>query len=123
MGQATFLTWRLHGSLPNSRSFPAELTSVQAFVAMDRLLDGGRYGPHFLGLPGIASTVTEAIRYRDEQAYQLHAFVVMSEPRSSSDESAGDGFQDNAIPQEVHGERGKRNVGADWPVLLAGRKL
>ena len=76
-GQATFLTWRLHGSLPPNRSFDSALLSGKAFVALDRLLDGTRTGPLFLRLPEVAKMVVDAIRYRDLRAYRLHAFVVM----------------------------------------------
>ena len=76
-GQPTFLTWRLEGSLPPNRSFPSPISSGQAFVAMDRLLDTTRTGPFFLRLPEIAKMVTDAIYYRDLQSYNLHAFAVM----------------------------------------------
>jgi hypothetical protein len=77
--QPIFLTWRLHGSLPSNRFFPPTITSGQAFVAMDRLLDNARTGPLYLRQPEIAAMVVEAIRYRqDLGSYQLHAFVVMA---------------------------------------------
>jgi REP element-mobilizing transposase RayT len=44
---------------------------------MDRLLDGSSTGPLYLGIPTIARMVTDAIYYRDQRAFQLHAFVVM----------------------------------------------
>jgi putative DNA methylase len=77
VGQPVFLTWRLHGSLPVNRCFPAELTSGKAFVAMDRLLDTARCGPVYLQRPEIATMVADAIRYRDAKEYELHAYVVM----------------------------------------------
>jgi putative transposase len=76
-GHATFITWRLHGSLPPNRSFPPALSSGQAFVAMDRLLDDTRTGPHFLRIPEVARMVTDAIQYRNLRTFRLHAFVVM----------------------------------------------
>jgi REP element-mobilizing transposase RayT len=75
--QPTFLTWRLHGSLPANRNFPSVLTSGQAFVAMDRLLDTACTGPLFLRIPVVARMITDAIYYRDQRSYHLHAFVVM----------------------------------------------
>jgi len=40
VGQAMFVTFRLHGSLPASRVFPPErLRNGRAFAAMDKLLD------------------------------------------------------------------------------------
>jgi REP element-mobilizing transposase RayT len=77
VGQATFLTWRLHGSLPPSRSFPSAIASGQAFLAMDRVLDTACTGPLFLRMPEIAKLVMDAIHYRDQRTYQLHSFVVM----------------------------------------------
>jgi putative DNA methylase len=77
-GQPIFLTWRLSGSLPVNRAFPAETTSGKSFVAMDRLLDTTRRGPLYLRLPEIAGLVEDAIRYREAAGqYRLHAYVVM----------------------------------------------
>lgn len=77
VGQATFLTWRLHGSLPPNRSFSASIPSGKAFLTMDRLLDGRCTGPIFLRDPAVAKMVMDAIFHRDLRAFQLHAFVVM----------------------------------------------
>jgi len=77
IGNATFLTWRLHGSLPPNRWFSPSIPSGKAFLAMDRLLDSGCAGPHYLHSPTVAKMVTEAIYYRDRRAYRLHSFVVM----------------------------------------------
>ena len=79
VGEATFVTWRLYGSLPANRSFPAATTSGRAFLAMDRMLDSGCTGPLFLSRPEIARMVMDAIRYREESLlhYRLHSFVVM----------------------------------------------
>ena len=78
VGRPMFITWRLHGSLPKNRHFPTNLTSGEAFVAMDRLLDRARTGPLFLRQPEMASMVVDAIRWRDGRQYELHAFVVMA---------------------------------------------
>lgn len=75
-----FLTWRLYGSLPAHRSFSKEtLTSGQAFVAMDRLLDAALTGPRYL-TGSIAGMVVESIHHHEDVLgrYKLHAFVVMS---------------------------------------------
>jgi REP element-mobilizing transposase RayT len=77
VGQPVFITWRLHGSLPANRKFPQVATSGEAFVAMDRILDSGCTGPLYLRMPDIATMVVEAIRYRDQRHYRLHAYVVM----------------------------------------------
>jgi hypothetical protein len=55
------------------------LSSGEAFVAMDRLLDEAREGPLFLKQPELAQVVVKAIRYnaREMDHYELHAFVVM----------------------------------------------
>jgi putative DNA methylase len=77
VGHATFVTWRLHDSLPPKRSFPPAIASGQAFLALDRILDSASTGPLFLRMPGVAKMVMDAIHFRDQQVYQLHAFVVM----------------------------------------------
>ena len=75
----TFLTWRLWGSLPPERVFhPEHLTSGQAFVVWDRLLDTARYGPLYLRQAEIACLVQEQLRKADAGGLcDLHAFVVM----------------------------------------------
>jgi REP element-mobilizing transposase RayT len=79
IGQPLFVTFRLHGSLPISRAFPSKnLTSGEAFVAMDRLLDQARSGPMFLKQPDIAHLVLASIEYGTEIGhYQMHAWVIM----------------------------------------------
>lgn len=79
VGQPIFVTWRLYGSLPRNRRFP-ELTSGQAFVAMDRILDPAETGPRYLAMAAIAHMVIEAIRNRERELkhYELHAFVLMA---------------------------------------------
>ncbi len=80
IGHPVFVTWRLHGSLPEHRPFPAErVNSGRAFDAMDRLLDCARGGPRYLAEAVLAEMVAEAIYYgaRRLGCYQLHSFVVM----------------------------------------------
>src|SRR5690348_8288485 len=77
IGQPMFLTWRLYGSLPPNRSFPALSTSGEAFVVMDRLLDSASTGPLSLRNPEIAVMTVEAIHFRDRKLYRLHSYVVM----------------------------------------------
>jgi REP element-mobilizing transposase RayT len=77
IGQPTFITWRLYGSLPSHRIFSSASTSGRAFVTMDRLLDHATAGPFYLRYPEIAQMVVDAIRYRDPGHYILHSFVVM----------------------------------------------
>jgi REP element-mobilizing transposase RayT len=79
-GERLFVTFRLHGSLPVGRGFPNErLTSGQAFVAMDRLLDTPRRGPVFLQHPEIAEMMIQALLDGEHKfrRYALHSFVVM----------------------------------------------
>jgi REP element-mobilizing transposase RayT len=80
IGQPLFVTFRLFDSLPANRAFPPEdLTSGEAFVAMDRLLDQARSGPMFLRQPAIAQLVFESIQYGVAIGhYDLHAFAIMS---------------------------------------------
>jgi putative DNA methylase len=78
--QSIFLTWRLHDSLPSNRAFPKDaLSSGQAIVAMDRLLDEACGGQFYLRQPAIADMIVEAIHYNADILghYLLQAFVVM----------------------------------------------
>ena len=80
IGQPLFVTWRLSGSLPPSRAFPATtVNSGQAFAALDRLLDQACRGPLYLRQPALADMVVEAIHYNAEvlKHYTWHAFAVM----------------------------------------------
>jgi REP element-mobilizing transposase RayT len=77
VGQPIFVTWRLNGSFPANRKFPQGITSGEAFVAMDRILDNACTGPLYLRMPEIATMVVDAIRYQDQRHYRLHSFVVM----------------------------------------------
>jgi len=74
-----FLTWSLHGSVPQNRNFTARnVTSVAAFLSMDRLLEHTRTGPRYLAIPEIADVVVESLHYHSLSRFHLHAFVVMS---------------------------------------------
>jgi REP element-mobilizing transposase RayT len=80
IGHPIFLTWRLHDSLPAHRVFRAgNLSSGQAFAALDRLLDETRSGPLYLHQPALAEMVAEAIHHNASVLghYDLHAFAVM----------------------------------------------
>lgn len=80
-GQALFLTWHLHGSLPRNRfPPPRSLSAGQAFVWMDRYLDCASSGPTWLLRPDIAELVSESIRYAERPLnfYDLHAWIIMS---------------------------------------------
>jgi len=78
IGQPLFVTFRLHGSLPAGREFPPEcMTSGQAFVAMDRLLDAGRFGAVYLKRPEIATVARDSIMHCAMTDYDLHAWVIM----------------------------------------------
>src|ERR1041385_8625315 len=77
--QPIFVTFRLYGSLPRGRAFPpANVTSGEAFVAMDRLLDECRSGPTFLRQHRVAEEVRQSIVYGEEIGhYHLHEWVIM----------------------------------------------
>jgi putative transposase len=78
LGQPLFVTFRLHGSLPSGREFPPELaTSGEAFLCMDRLLDGARVGPTYLAIPPIAQIVVDSLRHCGEIDFELHAWAIM----------------------------------------------
>jgi len=77
IGRPLFVTFRLHGSLPANRAFP-NLTSGEAFGAMDRLLDQARSGPTFLRQPAIAQLVLASLDYGATIGhYETHSFVIM----------------------------------------------
>jgi REP element-mobilizing transposase RayT len=80
IGQPLFITFCLHGSHPAHRVFPsANLTSGEAFAAMDRLLDHARTGRMFFGQPEIARVVMASIDYGAGIGhYEMHAWVIMS---------------------------------------------
>ena len=78
IGQPLFVTFRLHGSLPDGREFPPDsMTSGRAFVAMDRLLDAGRFGAVYLQRPEIARVARDSILHCAMADYDLHAWVIM----------------------------------------------
>ena len=80
VGSPLFVTFRLHGSLPANRIFPpSNLTSGQAFAAMDRILDRANSGPLYLRQAKIARMVVQALHDGESRfrRYELHAFVVM----------------------------------------------
>ena len=78
IGQPIFVTFRLYGSLPVGREFPKEsMTSGEAFVAMDRLLDTARFGPIHLQRPEIAGLVRGSIQHCGQASCDLHAWVIM----------------------------------------------
>jgi hypothetical protein len=56
VGEALFVTFRLHGTLPANRLFAPQIltTSGKAFVAMDRVLDGAASRASYLRMPEIA---------------------------------------------------------------------
>ena len=74
-----FVTWRLWGSLPQERSFlPEHLTSGEAFVALDRLLDSTRMGPVYLRQDKIAGIVRDHLQALVADGLcSLDAYVVM----------------------------------------------
>ena len=79
VGEPQFITFRLRESLPPNRSFPASsISSGEAFLEMDRLLDEARCGATFLRQPAVARVVLDSI-YRGAEIghYQLHAWVIM----------------------------------------------
>ena len=79
-GRALFVTWHLHGSVPASLSVPPrKLSAGEAFIWIDRQLDGARRGPMYLRQPKIAELVVRSIFKGTELGhYELGAFVVMS---------------------------------------------
>jgi len=127
-----FLTWRLHGSLPPNRSFPASAAaSGRAFVALDRLLDEARSGPFYLRQPAIADMIVEAIHYNANSLghYVCHAFAVMPNhvhllvtpavelPKLTKSLKGITAKRVNTMLADQH------DVGNDGKPILAGREL
>jgi len=79
-GKWLFLTWHLHGSLPQARYPPAhKLSAGRAFVWMDRYLDTTRDGPMYLHRQEVAQIVVESLKRGVELGhYDLRAYVVMA---------------------------------------------
>jgi putative transposase len=78
-GAWLFVTWHLHGSLPQARYPPPGKPSAgKAFVWMDRYLDTTQLGPMYLKRPELAQLVVEALAQgREKGLYDLRAFAVM----------------------------------------------
>jgi putative transposase len=79
-----FLTWRLHGSLPNGFAgcLPpgVRLLDREEFLYIDRILDRAEGGPKWLQDARIASRLVNRLN-RGEASfrhYDLHAYVVMA---------------------------------------------
>jgi len=70
-GAWLFITFRLHGSLPNLQA--------QSFVDADRIMDRAAAGPRWLADPRIAAIVAEAIHAgaRAHDFYDIRAWVLM----------------------------------------------
>jgi REP element-mobilizing transposase RayT len=75
-----FLTWHLHGALPQGRyPPPGKLSAGQAFVWIDRYLDTTRLGPQYLKRPEIAKVVVDSLREGVRLGhFELGPWVIMS---------------------------------------------
>ena len=80
LGKWLFVTWHLHGSLPQALYPPPhKLSDGKSFVWMDRYLDTARYRPTWLRQERIASLVLASLRRGVELGhYDLRAYVIMS---------------------------------------------
>lgn len=85
-GAAFFVTFRLKNSLPaaviaaldgQEERDGRRLSDGQSFVKWDAFLDHAASGPYWLARTDVAAIVSEAMRYRDEREYILHAFCIM----------------------------------------------
>jgi len=120
-GVALFITFRLHGSLPPGRYFPRGLTSGQAFVYIDRLLDKVEHGHAWLQRPDLAQLVVDAIRYVEEGLHLclVHSFAVMPKSRTPSDDAPSSCPADPAMPERLHRAGGQQEAGARRRSVLA----
>jgi len=78
-GRWLFLTWHLHGSLPQGLyPPPSNLKGGQAFAWIDRRLDSARHGPTYLRHEEVARAVRNALwRDRDRGFFDLGPYVLM----------------------------------------------
>src|SRR5689334_18525052 len=76
---AIFLTWRLYGSVPTSKSEWQTLPAGKRFAAEDKALAQAT-GPHHLKDPRIAEVIYKTLVYCADvlHLYDLHAWVIMS---------------------------------------------
>jgi putative transposase len=79
-GAAFFVTWRLHGTLPNlARSHAPRSHAPRSFELYDQLLDSDPNGPRWLTIPEVAHSVTEVFRQAASkwELCELRAWVLM----------------------------------------------
>jgi hypothetical protein len=79
-GKWLFVTWHLHGSLPQAMyPPPRKASSGAAFVWMDRYLDSARSGPLYLAQEPIARVAAESLRRGVLLGqYELGAYAIMA---------------------------------------------
>ena len=79
-GKWLFVTWHLHGSLPQAMyPPPGKRSSGSAFVWMDRFLDLTRSGPMYLAQEPIALLLVESLRRGVMLGhYELGPYVIMA---------------------------------------------
>jgi REP element-mobilizing transposase RayT len=81
-GKAIFLTWRLHGSLPEhvvTDLRRTKETNGLRFARAERFLDRGSFGPLWLADPRVAASVQRSIirGARELDHYAVLAYVIM----------------------------------------------
>jgi REP element-mobilizing transposase RayT len=93
-GQAIFITWRLHGSLPKQiheiNRIKKTISTGEAFVRRDRILDQALTGPLWLKDPQVAQCVHSQLqKLHENKIFLMRAYVLMAnhvhlllEPRS-----------------------------------------
>jgi putative transposase len=79
-GQAIFITWRLHGSMPMHIAARKEnITTGESFVRHDRILDHAQSGPLWLNEPPIAECVVSRLReLHRRKLFCLQTYVLMA---------------------------------------------
>jgi REP element-mobilizing transposase RayT len=79
-GAALFVTWQLHGSLPDwLLNGTLSLAPTETFLLHDHHLDTAQSGPLWLKKPRIAELVTDSLLYTEQQLKlcDLRAWVIM----------------------------------------------
>ena len=79
-GKWLFVTWHLHGSLPQALyAPPGKLSSGSAFVWMDQYLDQARSGPMYLAQEPMARLLVASLRRGVLLGhYELGAYAIMA---------------------------------------------
>jgi hypothetical protein len=120
-----FLTWHLHGALRTSQiPPPSKASSGEAFLLVDRQLDGARSGPMFLRQDAIASLVAKSLHQGVELGhYELGSWVIMANHVHALLLPKVPGRPINEVVKRLHRPPGEPNARQNRHTVLAERIL